>query len=413
VRCVVAAGWAVEDIPAEKFATAFYASLLRGQRFIEAVAAAREAAWRASPTGNTWAAYQCYGDPEWTWRRQTADAQKPAAQPGDDYDGIASPVGLALALENLGIGAEYSGSKGPAALEAVRSLDTRFGALWGEMGAVAEAFGYAYAKTGDIDKAIDRYRAAVNAGDGSASFKAAEQLGNQLVRRAERLSDASDKLADAAKRDSDLTQARSWIKEGTALLTQVVTLQPTIEREALLGSAYKRLVMVEGRAKDEAAALQALQQMVTHYDKAESIAREQHADNLYYPAKNGLSAELRLAFLEGGRAPRISAERMKEVQASLDAAAARKPDFWSVVGQTEMRVLEVLLQRRLAGSAPGLIETFRDHKARVPAVNNWDSVYKEAQFTLEPYQRIEGLPQAEARAAASLLEALKAFAEKN
>jgi CHAT domain-containing protein len=59
VRCVVAAGWAVEDGPAEIFATSFYDSLLGGGRFIEAVAAARAAAWRANPDGNTWAAYQC------------------------------------------------------------------------------------------------------------------------------------------------------------------------------------------------------------------------------------------------------------------------------------------------------------------------------------------------------------------
>ncbi|MBH2042031.1 MAG: CHAT domain-containing protein [Comamonadaceae bacterium] len=74
VRCVIAAGWAVEDDAAEKFATSFYASLLGGARFIEAVGVARTAAWNANRQGNTWAAYQCYGDPEWSWRREGADA---------------------------------------------------------------------------------------------------------------------------------------------------------------------------------------------------------------------------------------------------------------------------------------------------------------------------------------------------
>ena len=41
VRCVIAAGWAVEDGPAEIFATTFYDVLLGGGRFIDAVAAAR------------------------------------------------------------------------------------------------------------------------------------------------------------------------------------------------------------------------------------------------------------------------------------------------------------------------------------------------------------------------------------
>ena len=70
---MIAAGWAVEDEPAEKFATAFYASLLGGGRFIEAVGFARAAAWNANRDGNTWAAYQAYGDPNWIYRRGAAE----------------------------------------------------------------------------------------------------------------------------------------------------------------------------------------------------------------------------------------------------------------------------------------------------------------------------------------------------
>jgi hypothetical protein len=46
VRCVVAAGWAVDDDAATDFATTFYDSLLRGERFLNAVGNARETAWR-------------------------------------------------------------------------------------------------------------------------------------------------------------------------------------------------------------------------------------------------------------------------------------------------------------------------------------------------------------------------------
>ena len=41
VRCVVAAGWAVDDLAASAFATTFYDALLAGQRFIDAAALAR------------------------------------------------------------------------------------------------------------------------------------------------------------------------------------------------------------------------------------------------------------------------------------------------------------------------------------------------------------------------------------
>ena len=81
VRCVIAAGWAVEDGPAETFATTFYRELLAGARFIDAVGAAREAAWADDPGGNTWAAYQCYGDPGWTFAPPAA-ATRSGAAPG-------------------------------------------------------------------------------------------------------------------------------------------------------------------------------------------------------------------------------------------------------------------------------------------------------------------------------------------
>src|SRR5690606_9473237 len=55
VRCVVAAGWAVDDLAAGVFATTFYDALLRGRRYMDAIAEAREAAWEEG--GNTWAAY--------------------------------------------------------------------------------------------------------------------------------------------------------------------------------------------------------------------------------------------------------------------------------------------------------------------------------------------------------------------
>lgn len=67
VRCVIAAGWAVEDGPAVQFAVRFFERVQAGDRFVDAVGAARLAAWEARPSGNTWAAFQCYGDPDWRY----------------------------------------------------------------------------------------------------------------------------------------------------------------------------------------------------------------------------------------------------------------------------------------------------------------------------------------------------------
>jgi len=413
VRCVIAAGWAVEDKPAELFATTFYDALLSGSRFIDAVAAARTAAWRGGDGGNTWSAYQCYGDPGWTWQREVGDAQRQAALPSDEFAGVSSPPALALALETISIQLRFGGDVDPARQkilaqaqrDKIRFLEEKFAALWGRMGAVAEAFGLAYADARDVDKAIDWYRTAVHADDGSASFKAAEELGNQLARRGES--------------NPDTTEGRRDVEEAIARLEKLVEIQPTVEREALLGSAYKRLVMIESRAdapargarsRSQATAgdrLAALRAMALHYGNAERLAREANADNLYYPAKNGISAEIRLAFLER-RPAELAVDRMRAVQESLARAASQSPDFWSVVGLIELRVLEAVAAQRLADTSGALIAEFSDLKARVPARAMWDSVHSEARFTLEPYLGIASA--AEKRAAAALLAALAEMA---
>jgi CHAT domain-containing protein len=415
VRCVVAAGWAVEDGPAEVFATTFYDVLLGGGRFIEAVAAARSAAWRANPDGNTWAAYQCYGDPGWTWRRGGGNAQHAAASLGEEFAAVSSAPALALALETISIRLRFggdatrSGSPLQAQRDKVRFLESTFAPLWGRMGAVAEAFGLAFADAREVDKAIEWYRVAVAAADGSASFRAAEQLGNQLARRGEANADSQQGGAD--------------IEEGIAHLKRLVELQPTAEREALLGSAYKRLVMIEGRlaptraqASRRRAAragapserLDALRAMALHYGKAEKLAHESGGDNLFYPAKNSISAGLRLAFLER-RPAELALERIEAVRDSLARAATERPDFWSVVGQIELRVLTALAAQQLADAAPALVDAFGNLKARVPAPDMWDSVHAEARFTLEPYRNIASV--AEKKAASALLDALQAMAK--
>ena len=393
VRCVIAAGWAVEDAPAEKFATTFYSVLLRGERFIDAVAAAREAAWRECPRGNTWAAYQCYGDPGWTWTRGGSDAQRPAITASDMFSGVSSPVALTITLETLAILSRYGNTPIELQRDRVRFLEAKFGPQWGGMGDVAEAFGRAHCEAKSSVKAIEWYRIAVNAPDARASFKAAEQLCNELACLGEKLDDGA--------------AARKMILEAIKHLVKLVALQPTAERESLLGSAYKRLVMLEARLGRAAASLAALKSMASHYAAGEALAKAEGAGNLFYPAKNCISAELRLAFLHR-RTPVLADARVSAVRDSLSKAAADRPDFWCVVGQTELGLLQALAQGSLSGSWPALMNAFRELKVRVSAVSSWDSVYTEARFTLEPYQAVASAT--ERRAAVEMLKGLKALA---
>ena len=63
VRAMVVTGWAVGDAAARTFASVFYEELLDGSTFGRAVRRARFETRKAHRGDNTWAAFQCYGEP--------------------------------------------------------------------------------------------------------------------------------------------------------------------------------------------------------------------------------------------------------------------------------------------------------------------------------------------------------------
>jgi hypothetical protein len=64
VRCVVAAGWEVNDTAARTFIETFFEQMAeQGASFGEAIFEARRMCYEAHPGHNTWGAYQAYGDP--------------------------------------------------------------------------------------------------------------------------------------------------------------------------------------------------------------------------------------------------------------------------------------------------------------------------------------------------------------
>jgi CHAT domain-containing protein len=386
VRCVVAAGWAVEDGPAKRFATAFYERLLAGDRFIDAVGEARRAAWEMRKAGNTWAAYQCYGDPDWRYVPPVGGDDDPARALPELW----TPAGLALLLENEALDARHADDRSERPrrrrLQRLRALQARYQDHWGAMGAVAEAFGLAYAEAGDLDAAVDWYARAVRAGDGSASLRAAEQWANLLARR-------GAVHPDAAK-------GRAEIHSAIAHLQQLAALHPTVERESLLGSAWKRLTMLsEGKA-----ALDALARMVEHYARAETLARDQGAANLFYPLMNALAGELRLAALRGQAGIELDGTRVGAARQSLQDAVSRAPDFWSVVGLVELQWLQAAAAKQLAAARDGIAAAFEDLAQRVPSPHLWKSARDQAHFVLVPYAAAAG--GSEGTAAKALLKQL-------
>jgi tetratricopeptide (TPR) repeat protein len=401
VRCVIAAGWAVDDAPAKVFATTFYREILDHKPFITAVAIAREAAWLEDKASNTWAAYQCYGDPNWSYRRSAADAAATPIAPREEYEGIASALALTLALEEVAVKSKWMRADPAEQLEKVRHLEARFSALWGEIGAVAEAFGVAYAEAGDRDAAIAWYERALRCNDASASLKTHEQLGNLLARRGwERADRATDKAA--------LPAAREDIARALRDLQTLTGLQPTMERHCLCGSAWKRLALLERKSGSLAAHKAALKMATESYLSAERLAAAEQSPELYYPALNRMALELVVHVGQRGWAG-LDAEASDAVRRSLQAKSHTAPDFWCYAGQVELESYDGIASSTLAARLGALQEAYAELHGRVSGRQLWGTVADQAELVLTAYAAVA--KGEERNAARTLLATLRGHAK--
>jgi tetratricopeptide (TPR) repeat protein len=433
VRCVIAAGWAVDDDAASVFANTFYASLLQGRRFIDAVDEARKATYALSTHLNTWAAYQCYGDPDWVFRQKGPDANRATEPSIEDFSGVASAVSLKLALERIIVRTKFQGADVAEQLRNLAQLEKLFGSKWGRSGDVAELLGQAFVEAGDVEAGLQWYERAVAAPDAQASIKAAEQLANvrarlawEIVEKAARDLDDRKKgekasgqtaRARAAARRARLgaerslrkaiTRADRLIAQSLELLTRLIALEPTMERASLIGAAYKRGALVDGAAGRRARVQRHLRQMRAAYQNAQELGEKSGATNVYYPAANRLTAEVALhAGTRGWRS--LDRETASTVRKSLQTKSATDPDFWSVVGETELDQYEALAARKLAPVRKQLSRAYDDLHKRVTATRMWSSVYDTACLVLPNYaSRATGK---ESAAAHELLAQLRSFA---
>lgn len=374
VRCVIAAGWAVGDEPARVFASCFYERLFAGATFGVAIADARRAAKALG--GNTWAAYQCYGDPAWRYTKGVSDAQQPTLSLQHQYEVIASPLGLTLALEQLAMDAKWRRGSSEAQLTRIRHLEDRFAAQWKSIGAVGEAFGVAYAEAGALDEAIDWFRTAVGCNDASASLKTSERLGSLLA------SQALIDLQAKGRRASEQCRAaaRAQAQEGLFILEALNTMQKTVERECLIGSACRRMALIERMSGNNMQEIEQLERMETAYASAVALAETTDPANWERPAINQLAAQVRRSCIDPFRA-RPDAELLGKLRDVLSDRSRSAPDFRSESGLIAIELYEILIARE-SDSLGQTIERYADLQRRVPARSEWRSVAEQLEFVL-------------------------------
>lgn len=322
VKAVVVAGWQVDDQVASRFADEFYRRLIEGVPYGESVKQARMACYESSNGyDNTWAAYQCYGDPSFRLRRKRDDGRKRAV-------GDLPMRSVALrTLEDLRLrSTEVSGQEGFAAT--LKDLEERVCRQWPQDGALLASVAEAWATLGDYPRAIGRYAEAVRAEDGTAPLKALERLVNLNSRYALELHRTAPDRRRAEI--TDLTQAADrWM----GLLRDLD--RDTGERSALDGGNYKRLAILHPEGRDGY-----LRQAIGSY-----VASALDKPEKLYGFRN--SVQLASLLSDDGALDLLEPLLKDDVWVSDWAADVLAPrpvaDFWDRVGNPDSRLTAMLV----------------------------------------------------------------------
>ncbi len=359
VRAAVCAGWAVDDAAALTFAEKFYAALLDGDTFGEAVHRARIETWNAHRHTNTWGAYQCYGDPGYRLVRDTGRRQKADEPP------FFAPSELVVEARNLAEATRMRTKENAAEDEALQArLRERIDALvaripepsrgkgrdnWLARADTSAAIGFAYGEGRMFVEAVEWLNRALEASDGECPVSAAEQCANFQVRLAAQEWAALRSHQRAVADDDPKAQVQrsaiaERIEKALRELDVIHTRAATFNRETLLGSACKRLAWVQaGRPRNEA-----LLNMAAYYRKAFDRQKQEDA----YAFNNWAVACLLLeridpAYERGNWHAELASlcERQAEV---TRRQIADDPKFWLESGLADLQIVELLLA---AGSA--------------------------------------------------------------
>jgi hypothetical protein len=359
-RAVIAAGWPVGDAAAAAFATTFYQHLLDGVSFAGSVAAARNATL-AMGGRETWAAYQCYGDPELVLDgasgRSTVDEGDPVSV--DD---------LLRRLKSVEVRASDLGRPGAGRLDRrhellVKSFEGY--ATW------AESHGVLAPRSTSSEEhraasAVQRQLARVAAELGQFRAAATRYLslvgpaaGGGLPRRCalgrwtnvEDLQQASNCLSRAAQQDARADTSKSShpaavadLQRAVELARDAVDITGEDESYGILGGALKRLATIVPEDRDEL-----VRQAADAYERRPIAAGD---DTTPEAVDNGPYTRLtaaQLALLLDPRQPEPPEPPARPaalaIAVRIDSRAVAHADYWDVAAAGD-RLLTRLLARR-------------------------------------------------------------------
>jgi len=327
VRAVVAAGWPIGDSAAQTFARAFHTDMLAGRTFGDAVARARREA--ARDDGNTWAAYQCYGDPTFMLRGRMAGLNR--------FDRPVSLSDLQTRLENLLVQvADLSRPRPGSAADRRDQLVEQFGQLedWAQeynpegTPHLRRQLARVARDLGEFDLAARWYATfATDAADHSSAGKrpADPRVPAEVLQQAANCTARGAQLRH--RRGAEAPALDSSFVEAAALANGALTAVADDEGAAILASVYKKWATVLPSGADQD---RLLAQAVDAYSRIRSTTRGDY----------GVENRIQVTALRNPAAAREQLEQLQEAEQSAapsapadraalaDGAPPRGKDFW-------------------------------------------------------------------------------------
>ena len=326
VRCVIVAGWEVDDDGAKTFGETFYKQMLDGETFGDATREARAAAYEAKPNSNTWGAYQCYGDPD--YRLRIAQSNSPATENGKQFVTVSEAIEAARWIsEGVNIGLERDLATQRRRVIGIE--EEAEGRKWCRSSSLRVSLAEARAELGDLPEAIDHYSAAISSDVASFNVRAVEQLANLRARNAVR------EFRTRAGEGRAATEVIATIGCALhALESLVQAVAPSPERLSLQGSCWKRLAQVQAASP---AADEALSKMADCYDRAAALGGSDPG----YAKLMACNARICIAVRNGTDCDETVGPVLREL---ADSQPLNEDGFWDLIrwsdAQTNLAILK-------------------------------------------------------------------------
>ncbi len=381
VRAVVAAGWAVDDLAAKTFAKKFYEEMFQNRTFGDAVRLAREEIFLRQGGSNTWGAYQCYGDPDFSLHIGAKSMGRQRR--------MVAPVELRVELYNLVQEAKTAEPKDEGRLRRrLQELAAGVGQGWTDSAAMCAALGLAYGELGLFAEAVRFYDRGRMLQPADATVESLEQLANLKVRwalhRVERQGDPKAQKLDPLEKDFPI---KELFDDAENILAGLLTIQPTQERYALKGKLYKgKSMLLTTKAEQR----KALLEMKHCYAEGYNIGKNAQRNDLYYPLGNRIAAEIVLSWDQPkGRQTRRGKTKeadslaggLAELSTYAKDLIGKGQSFWDMTLTPDQKLLKALYAQRLtANDQKEILNGYLEAKGRGGSAREMDSVIKNIRF---------------------------------